>query len=581
MGRQTNGPGPISFTSKFIEEAKAMLKDYGCVKVSDLHARLLEAGRRASESSVRVALVGRKGSVRLERLERQLDDQEPFLSDALSLNLQISVLKDPTSDLLDEIAEWLKDRPPRSILRAFFTEISLDSQPLRGYICQRQGEPSITGYEQLSETSKQDVQALWISLGTRLKYAKSFLSSITPGTITTVLDNCETSDNKLIVRDIQDLKKIILALQSTINRSIQAIPALNDQKTLSQAVEETTLTGLQAEDTLKVRRLASSPLQHGDSSTVLPNVQAATDPLPVLQSLRLVHDGVRGDILIEYKYSEHLSADREHAINADRMHQLVLILQAPKVDDYGTLQCLGWSPEPKSARDALHFQIPPGYQNEPITLREVIQKFRRVEWPTLGQKFTIAKSIGQALRKWHLAGWVHQGITSYNVVFFRGESEGRVDFSRPYLCGFEYTRVVGKKSSERHPSHMICEYELYRHPKRQGDALVTHQKEHDLYSYGLLLLEIGRWVTVAQDFFSKSEELRPRDLRERFLKKASGLLKSTMGEAYEDAVMTCIKGDFRIRSDDKSQSRLDKAFEDLVLNKIPDGSEVDAPRNCY
>lgn len=558
-----------------------MLEDYGCVKVSDLHARLLEAGRKAPESSVRVALAGRKGSVRLERLERRLDDQELSLSDALSLNLQISVPRDPTSDLLDEIAEWLKDRPPRSILQASFTEISLDSQPLRGYICQRQGEPSITGYEQLSETSKHDVQALWISLGTRLKYAKSFLSSVTSETITTLLDNGESSDNKLIMRDIQDLKKIILALQSTINRSIQALPALNDRKTLSQAVEETTLTGLQAEDTLKVRRLASSPLQHDDSSTVLPNIQAATDPLPVFQSLRLVHDGARGDILIEYKYSEHLSADRGHAINADRMHQLVLILQAPNSDDYGTLQCLGWSPEPKSARDALHFQIPSGCQNEPITLREVITKFRRVERPTLGQKLTIAKSIGQALRKWHLAGWVHQGITSFNIVFFRGEVDGGVDFSKPYLCGFEYTRVVGKQSSERHPSHMSCQYELYRHPKRQGDALITHQKEHDLYSYGLLLLEIGRWVTVAQDFFSESEGLRPRDLRERILKKASGLLKSTMGEAYEDAVMTCIKGDFRIKSDDKSQSRLDKDFENVVLNRIPDGREVDAPSYFY
>ena len=204
--------------------------------------------------------------------------------------------------------------------------------------------------------------------------------------MTTVLDNGETRDNKIAVRDIQDLKQIIPAFQSTINRSIQASPALNDQKTLSQAVEETTLTGLQAEDTLKIRRLASSPLQYGESSTVFPNVQVATDPLPVFQSLRLVHDSARGDILIEYKYSEHLAADREYAINADRMHQLVLILQAPNPDDYGTLQCLGWSPEPKEARDALHFQIPPGCQNEPITLREVNKKFRRVEWPTLGQK---------------------------------------------------------------------------------------------------------------------------------------------------------------------------------------------------
>ena len=59
MGRQTNGPGPLSFTSKFIEVAKATMIDYGCMKVSDLHARLLEAGRKAPGSSVRVALAGR------------------------------------------------------------------------------------------------------------------------------------------------------------------------------------------------------------------------------------------------------------------------------------------------------------------------------------------------------------------------------------------------------------------------------------------------------------------------------------------------------------------------------------------
>ena len=486
MGMQTDGVGPYSFTSKLLKELQCMLSEgSGWALVSLAHARLLKADRGASQSSVHISLLGKKESVRLEPLDRFNPHGDLDTSKAMQANLQLSLPGDATSELLDEIAEWLSDRPPRGVLQASFTEVILASQSLRGYICEPEGGSSIVGYEQLSPRSQKDIRDLWDNMGTLLKHAKNFIFEVAIPHLKPFSSGTEPSDKTEIMnRDLQDINNIVATLQNTIDRSIQAIPALTDYQALSRAVEESMITGLQAVETLKVRLAGYSSQQNFSQQNFsqVPPSHARDDELSMFQALYFVQDSSHGAILVEYK--DHnlegpLTVSDRRIM--ERLNQLVAVLQAPDSDEYRTLQCIGWSPDVKSRRISLHFLIPSGYQGEPISLRKVM-RLKRQESPTLGQRLDIARIIGQALQKWHLAGWVHQGIASHNVVFFRSSSGGEIDFSRPHLCGFGYTRVVGRRSIPREEKHQTDEHELYYHPERQGLAEVTHNKEHDIYS---------------------------------------------------------------------------------------------------
>lgn len=578
-GTETNGVGDHSFTSKFIEESRVALNADGYATVSILHKLLSQADRTPSQSPVHIALEGRRGSVKLEQLEGQLAERASTVSSSQPLQLRMHVPNDMTSEVLDEIGEWLSNRPPRAILQAAFVELATESKHIRDYLRGAHNGPSVTDYRNLSEPSRRDIQALWTFLGTRLKYAKNFMSDITPATMTALLSDPDTGDKmNPMTRDVRALQSTINSLQRSIDRGIQDLPTLDDQSLLSQAVQEITGYRLQARETLRIRELAVSESQIDRSSPPLPSNQVTGDVLKKLQSLSLGRDSSNNNVLIEYKY--YSQRDRDERVtnrNKQRMNQLVSILQAPDSQEYRTLQCTGWSPEPSFARHALQFKLPPGYQGDPISLHEaILMELKRPERPTLGQKFTIAKLIGQALRRWHMAGWVHQGIASYNIVFFRTMDDKNIDFSNPYLCGFEYTRADGKLSSQRDPSRTEPEYELYQHPDRQPSGFATHRKEHDLYSFGLLLLEIGLWDTLAQAFF-RGKKLEPLMLREKIIRRQDGILRSTMGRAYEDAVITCMKGNASLRSNETRRSNFDRAFQALVLDKIVGGDEIDCP----
>ena len=579
MNNQTEPAGPTSFTTMLIKEMEASLDVNEHATVSLLHARLLQGDRGMAESSIRIALMDRKESVRIARLEQPQEYRESTSSDALSLSLHLSLEKDPTTKVLDEIGEWLRYRPPQAIIRAWFTELTSDSRSLREYIGRSRQQSSVTGFEQLSQESRKNVKALWTSLDTRLKYAESFVADITPEDIADILDSNDMSGSKrIILQEFHDLEKVILDIQRIIDRSMQAIPALKNQDLLSQAMEEIVNSGLQAEDTLRIRCSAKAPQQYGEFATSPLNVYIINDDSTEWEAWGLAHDTGDHAVFVEYKYYDREgSSQREDTINTERMNQLEAVLKAPRSEEYGTLQCLGWSSEPGKARHALHFRTPPKFQGQPVSLQALISLDDRIDRPTLGERFTIAKSISQALRKWHLAGWIHQSIASNHILFFRTAEERRVDYTRPYLCGFEYTRAVGKKSSERHPSRMTVEYDLYRHPKRQGLTSTAHSKVHDLYSFGLLLLEIGRWTTLAKDFFSKTVDRK--ELQRKILKRQHGLLRMQMGAAYEDAALTCIKENFGVLRDNDMQTSLAKAFEDRVLNKIADGRSIDDPRD--
>lgn len=191
-----------------------------------------------------------------------------------------------------------------------------------------------------------------------------------------------------------------------------------------------------------------------------------------------------------------------------------------------------------------------------------------------GQRFNLAQALGQLLLKWHDVSWVHESISSLNIIFFRKCDDNTIDYSEFYLCGFSFSRLTSHHSTPRQ-----CEDDLlrdvYQHPTRQGNnPLERHTKEHDIYSFGVLLFEIGFWDR-APDLFSKLMRKKRVGLaKEKMLEHIQNLGRD-MGMAYSSASRLCLNNDFGIHMDDKVQSRLARKFEHQVLRRLDAGTKLD------
>ena len=95
---------------------------------------------------------------------------------------------------------------------------------------------------------------------------------------------------------------------------------------------------------------------------------------------------------------------------------------------------------------------------------------------------------------------VHESFRSENVLFFPSttsdgdgtrldEASNNVDLTRPFIFGFEFSRPDSFFSAGFIDA--CPDRDVYRHPERQGQPLTTFKKIHDIYSLGIILLEIG------------------------------------------------------------------------------------------
>ena len=171
-------------------------------------------------------------------------------------------------------------------------------------------------------------------------------------------------------------------------------------------------------------------------------------------------------------------------------------MSRPKDEHFLCLPCCGWREETHRRRFILEFSVPPQLQVSSArywTLHDTILKAKALNRPSLDQRLAIASSLARAVQKWHSVGWVHQGINSHNIVFLFHDNE-RLAFARPILLGFQYSRPESTPSIGWALDDLPTA--IYRHPDRQKESRRGHTKIHDIYSLGVVLLELGLWQTA-------------------------------------------------------------------------------------
>ena len=98
-------------------------------------------------------------------------------------------------------------------------------------------------------------------------------------------------------------------------------------------------------------------------------------------------------------------------------------------------------------------------------------------------------------------------------------------------------------------------FAIYSHPDRQGAPNRPHRKGDDIYSFGVLLSDIGLWQLASDALGREKSTTRfsPVGTRDKLLENSRRRLSHYIGTFYAHAVDTCISGDPKFDLDDKAQ----------------------------
>ncbi|KAM5372873.1 hypothetical protein ACJZ2D_007330 [Fusarium nematophilum] len=281
----------------------------------------------------------------------------------------------------------------------------------------------------------------------------------------------------------------------------------------------------------------------------------------------------------------------------DRVRKLAALLNhSPKPEAFRTPHCLGFfdKADPDIPEDdvdildrrlGLIFERPSDNNLHttlpPVSLRELLQD-PSVRKPRVTERVRLAHAISNCLLYLHAVHWLHKGLRSHNVLFFR-TSAGHVDYRHPYLSGFDFSRPGGSDEMTDAPGD-DAEHDLYRHPNAQSNRRRDRErskKSFDIYSLGVILVELAHWRPVEDVLRIDMRRARGRHdivrgVREALLTEDRvAAIGADMGERFEDATRKCLAGgeDLGLRSgddetEDEVAERLSMKFYEAVVKRL-------------
>lgn len=172
---------------------------------------------------------------------------------------------------------------------------------------------------------------------------------------------------------------------------------------------------------------------------------------------------------------------------------------------------------------------------------------------SLSDRFNVARQLARSVSYVHTYGFVHKNVRPETIVVF---GRGDLDLGIPFLLGFERSRSAGGRTL-RHGDE-VWEKNLYRHPQRQGiKPEEDFVMQHDIYSLGVCLLEIGLWkslldfpesggtpvpspITPAASVCEKNQIRKATLMKESLVQIAKEALPKRMGTKYTQVVVNCL-----------------------------------------
>lgn len=277
-------------------------------------------------------------------------------------------------------------------------------------------------------------------------------------------------------------------------------------------------------------------------------------------------------VIIEYKpFADNVTAvysEEEREDVRRNVRNLIRALRIGSRNDgkFHVLDCLGYC-EFSSAIGLvfkLPFEQPDRYECR--TLTSLLSQNSPLS-NSLNARFSLAAALAWTLSEFHLVHWVHKNFTSDNILLFRKldvPDDHAYSWDSPFLVGFELARANIGASRPSFPIEAIpWRSRAYLHPKRvrtqANDPFRRFSKRHDIYSFGVILLELSgshsvtspdQTVTNLNDTTEgrrakQLQDLTKTELYDEYLRRAR-CLGGTMGTTYMDVTRRCLLGDFEI-----------------------------------
>ncbi|KAH7109948.1 prion-inhibition and propagation-domain-containing protein [Dactylonectria macrodidyma] len=274
---------------------------------------------------------------------------------------------------------------------------------------------------------------------------------------------------------------------------------------------------------------------------------------------------VKQRIIAEWKYYDH-NLPRE--VSVDRIQDIARYLHTNssyRSPDLPVPKCLGYVEDIDYSRCCFLYSVPEdlpsGSPPSLTTLEDLIPvHFNPVSTPNLEHRLHLARVVAGAVFRLHVTGWLHKGIRSSNIIFPRVSDGNLAHITRPELMGFDYSRPDRPhEESEQYPQRGRPQFDLYVHPEYQqwGSGAMTgsgarspqrgershatrYQRKYDIYSLGVLLLEVALWQPV-RTFYKKT--FTSGQFIDALMDVAETELGHVVGGKYKEVVKACLNWD--------------------------------------
>ena len=195
----------------------------------------------------------------------------------------------------------------------------------------------------------------------------------------------------------------------------------------------------------------------------------------------------------------------------------------------------------------------PGDYKDPQSLRQRLLE-QDAYSHSLSDRLQLAKDLMKGVSYVHTFGFVHKNIRPETIILFNSSN---TPIGSIVLVGFEEFRTEDGKTYRTGDEE--GEKNLYRHPRRQGSApQEDYVMQHDIYSLGVCLLEVGLWQSILNFSTDNEEQAAMASVTETLLPSDSlskeGLLAAkdhlvnlariklppVVGNKYAEVVATCL-----------------------------------------
>ena len=126
-----------------------------------------------------------------------------------------------------------------------------------------------------------------------------------------------------------------------------------------------------------------------------------------------------------------------------RIQELVEMLRiTPKPSNFRVLDCLGTFHDTKRHEFGIVYTFPSENQ-APVRLHRLLRrKGVQAVYPDPSQKLALAKALVTSVHSFHVSGWIHKDLNSYNILFFCEPERTweHLDYGKPYIVGFNHSR---------------------------------------------------------------------------------------------------------------------------------------------